>query len=69
MELELLALERAEERNRQWANSWRGVEAARLGTARPASLRAWFDQALIRLSRGAAQREADRLGTKREPVL
>ena len=45
------------------------AEAMRVGAVRTSGPREWFDQVLIRASRGAERRQAARIGTKSEPVL
>ena len=69
MELETLVQERMEQWEREWAGQRQLAEAFRVGAVRQSGPREWFDQVLIRASRGAERRQAARIGTKSEPVL
>lgn len=69
MELESLVQERMEQWEREWAGTRQLNEAVRVGAVRNTGPREWFDQVLIKASRGAERRQAARIGTKSEPVL
>ncbi|MCC6960348.1 MAG: hypothetical protein IT301_10920 [Dehalococcoidia bacterium] len=69
MELDFLIQERKEQRERDLAGYQLLAEAKRAGAVVPSNPRDWLDQALIRLSRGAERRQAERFGANREPVL
>ncbi|MFN8616845.1 MAG: hypothetical protein U0837_07080 [Dehalococcoidia bacterium] len=69
MELETLVQERMEQVERELLGQRQLAEAMRVGAVRTSGPREWFDQVLIRASRGAERRQAARIGTKSEPVL